>query len=426
MMTNRRGVGIIIASLAWVAVSSSGVFAENWSRFRGPDGQGISDAKGIPTVWSEQDYNWRITLPGSGHSSPVTWGEKVFITSADERAGRGFLLCLNPSNGAERWRREWDLSKYPLNSLNSFASSTPVADEDGVYVLWPAKDKTVLVALTLQGHERWTVELAGAHARHGKGSSLISVGKNIIVSHEQEPNNEGAMSRWLAIDRRTRHIIWHRTEAPVANASYSTPCVYQDKNGQDQLVFVSNAHGITGVDPNTGDTIWEAASVLPDRVVSSPVIAGTKIFATCGQGGRGQAMVAIEPKRVDQRYQAEIIYTLHDGKVVPYVPTSVVHDGLLFAFHDSGQISCLQCDTGQVLWSEKPAGRFYGSPICVNGVLYAITTKGEVVVLKADSTYTLLAVNSLGQGSHATPAVADGRLYLRTESQMISIGSKEP
>lgn len=411
--------------LMLVALCSTGlcsvVSAEDWPRFRGPRGQGISGATGIPTKWSERDYNWKIELPGIGHSSPVAWGGKIFVTCAEHRSRKGILLCVNVADGAERWRREQDLTKYPLNSLNSFASPTPALDADHVYVLWPGSETTVLAALTHEGREVWSVSLAGVHARHGQGSSPIVWGPHVIVAHEQERNNDGVTSQWLAIDRQTGEVKWRREEPGVANASYSTPCVYEDADGRSQLVFSSNAHGITSVDPQTGKVLWEVAQVLPARVVSSPVVAGDIVIGTCGEGGRGIRLTAVRPTRDGSAYKAAEVYGL-ESRVVPYVPTSVAYRGMLFAFHDGGVVSCLASDTGQVLWSEKPAGRFYGSPVCANGRLYGITIDGDVVVLAAEKEYELLAVNPLGEKSHATPAVADGRLLLRTLSHLISIG----
>ena len=400
---------------------AAGARAENWPRFRGPNGQGLSDAEGIPTKWSQADYAWKVALPGGGHGSPVVWEDKVFVTCADEKSRRGVLLCLNGADGSERWRREQDLTKYPINSLNSYASPTPAVDADCVYVLWPASDKTTLAALTHEGKVVWAVDLDGVHARHGKGSSPIVAGQYVIVSHEQERNNEGAKSQWLAVEKRTGEVKWRVEEPPVSNASYSTPCIRRDGGAGTQVVFTSNAHGITGVDLETGRIVWTVDSVLPDRVVSSPVLAGDLVIGTCGQGGRGKRFTAVRPTGSGAAVAATEVYGL-ETRVVPYVPTSVFYEGRVFTFHDNGVVSCLAGESGKVLWSEKPAGRFYGSPICVSGVLYAMTIDGDVVVLRAGPAYELLAVNPLGEKSHATPAVGGGRLVLRTFSHLISIG----
>ncbi len=414
-------VAAVPALLLILAVS---VRAENWPRFRGPNGQGISAAKTIPVKWSVQDYNWEIELPGGGHSSPVVWDDKVFVTSADDKTLKGTLLCVSASDGRERWRKEFSLNKVQMNTLNSYASATPALDADHVYLFWPGMNETTLAALTHAGREVWTIKLPGIHARHGTGSSPVVCGEYVIVTREQDQKSGGDVaSVWLAVNRKTGQIQWRYEHPENANSSYSTPCTYRDREGRDQLLFTSNSHGIAALDPATGRLLWKAPDALPARVVSSPVIAGAVVIATCGEGGRGIRLAAVRPSGDGASSTAAEVYALERG-IVSYVPTAVVHDGLLFLFHDQGTVSCLRAATGEVLWSEKPAGRYYGSPVCVDGKLYCITIDGDVVVLQAGPRYELLAANPLGEKSHATPAVADGRMYLRTYSHLISIGGK--
>jgi outer membrane protein assembly factor BamB len=409
-------------ALALVLLFAMSVWAqaENWPRFRGPNGQGISDATTIPVKWSDQDYKWKVALPGGGHSSPVVWDGKVFVTSGDDKTLQGVVLCLAAADGREQWRKQFELDKHPMNALNSYASATPALDADQVYVVWPGPAQARLIALTHEGREVWTVKLPGVKARHGAGSSPIVCGDDVIVSREQDKGND-LKSVWLAVDRKTGQVRWRYEHPQNANGSYSTPCILRDKGGREQLIFSSNSHGIAGVDPQTGSLLWETPAALPARVVSSPVLVDGLVIATCGEGSRGIRLAAVRPPDADSSAPAEV-YALDRG-IVPYVPISVVHDGLLFAFHDQGTVSCLRSGTGEVLWSEKPGGKFFGSPVCVGDKLYAITTEGNVVVLIAGPKYELLAVNSLGEKSHATPAVADGRLYLRTYSHLICIGA---
>lgn len=397
--------------------------ADSWPRFRGPNGQGISDAEAIPVKWSERDYNWKLELPGSGHSSPVVWGERVFVTCVDEKSLRGILLCVSASDGRELWRKECSLDKVPMNSLNSYASATPALDAEHVYLVWPGVEEVALLALTHDGREVWSVVLPGVHARHGAGSSPIVVGEYVIVSREHDvKSGVDLASVWLAVSRKDGQVRWRYEHPENANASYSTPCTYRDEQGREQLIFTSNSHGIAGIDAQSGSLLWKTQAALPARVVSSPVISDRIIVATCGEGGRGVRLAAVKPPSADTSDAAEV-YALERG-IASYVPTAVVHDGLLFLFHDQGTVSCLRGGTGEVLWSEKPAGRYYGSPVCIDGRLYCITVDGDVVVLQAGSVYELLAVNALGEKSHATPAVANGRMYLRTFSHLISIGGR--
>jgi outer membrane protein assembly factor BamB len=244
----------------------------------------------------------------------------------------------------------------------------------------------------------------------------------VVFTHEHWKGRKEYQSTWIALDRKTGQTLWTK-ERNNSEISYSTPCVYLPKNEKPQLIFTSWAHGISGVDPHTGNVIWEYQSALPARVVSSPVIAGDLIIGTCGKGGAGKQLSAVRAGSRDNSKKPELIYTC-TRKSAPYVPTPLAKDGLLFTYHDQGDVSCLRLESGELLWCEKPGGRFYGSPVWVNGLLYCINRAGDVVVLKAAPKYELLAINPLGEGSQATPAVAGGRMYLRTYSHLISIGNK--
>lgn len=395
---------------------------QEWTRFRGPNGQGISRAGTIPIKWTEKDYNWKVKLPGEGHSSPVVWKDRVFVTCGNEKDRSGTILALSVSDGRTLWQKRYVLGSYRKNSLNSYAAPTPAVDADCVYSLWPASDKTLLVAHDHNGREVFERTFDGIRSRHGAGGSPIVFEDIIVFAHEQEAGSSDAGSVWIAVDRKTGSTEWRLDRIKGPKMSYSTPCIYGDD--KPQLVFASHAHGITAVDPGTGVVMWEAKSTFADRVVSSPVIAGELIIATCGTGSSGKRLIAIQPAKADKNTQPKEVYRI-ENRTVPYVPISVALGELLFTFHDRGDISCLRSATGETLWREKPAGRFYGSPVCVDGKLYCITTAGEVVVLRAAPTYKLLAVNPLGEKSHATPAVADGKMYLRTLTHLISIGGKK-
>jgi len=143
------------------------------------------------------------------------------------------------------------------------------------------------------------------------------------------------------------------------------------------------------------------------------------VLGACGDGSAGKHIIAVKPTDEATPKGAYKI----TGSAASYVPTPLAADGLLFTCHDRGQISCLRAATGELLWQEKPAGRYYGSPVWVSGMLYIITTDGEVVVVKAAPKYELFGINPLDEGSQATPAVANGRMYLRTDSHLLSIGN---
>jgi outer membrane protein assembly factor BamB len=408
--------------LGLVVLFASVSAAQEWTRFRGPNGQGISRCKTIPVKWTQDDYNWKIKLPGGGHSSPVLWGDTVFVTCGDGETGGGVLLALRASDGGTLWRQDCAMGTYRMNKLNSYATATPAVDSDHVYTLWPAAEKIILAATDHDGGEIWRRTFGGHHSQHGSGTSPIVLDDIVVFTCEHEDSTKkDAKSFWIALDRRTGRTRWELQRQTGPKTSYSTPCLYSPAGGAAQLVFESQRHGMTGVDPRTGEIVWEVESAFPSRVVSSPVVADGLLIGSCGDGSSGKRLIAIRPGAVDKAILAKEVYSVEDG--APYVPTSIATGGLLFTFHDRGYVSCLRADTGERLWREKPDKKFYGSPVCVDGKLYCITTGGDVLVIKAAETYEPLARNPLGETSHATPAVAGGRMYLRTYSHLICIGA---
>ena len=386
----------------------SAVQGQQWTRFRGPNGQGISPPladRTIPLKWSEQDYNWKVKL-----LAPL------------ERTG-GILLALSTTDGRVLWREQYKLFPYRFHRDNSYATSTPVVDADRVYVLFQTNAETIIAALSHGGDELWQRKLSGMHTQFGAGTSPMLYDDLVVFTHEQWENDKGLEGRWIALDRATGQTRWTK-KRNNKQESYSTPCVYSPAGAEPQLIFTSEAHGITGVDPHSGETIWELQSVLPARAISSPVIAGDLLIGTCGKGGAGIQLSAVRPGSRDGSIKSSLAYT-RTGKPAPYVPTPLFKDGLLFTFHDQGDICCMRAGTGELLWCEKPAGRFYGSPVWVNGSLYCMDRAGAIVVIEAASTYKLQAINILGEPSQATPAIAEGKMYLRTYSHLISIGGKK-
>jgi outer membrane protein assembly factor BamB len=353
----------------------------------------------------------------------VLWGEKLFITSGDQKTTHSIIIALNALDGEVLWQKEYALSKYRPNKLNSFASATPTVDAENVYVLWTSPEQSILAALNHEGDEIWKHNFEGVRCQHGAGSSPIVVDDIVVFTHENESDGKDGKSAWIAVNRKTGQTKWALERKTSSKTSYSTPCIYSSKTGGPQLIFTSLAHGMTGVDPSTGTVIWEAGTVFISRVVSSPVIADGLLIGTCGDYGVGKRLIAIRPGTSDKSVRPTEAYKIENSSM-PYVPTSLAKDGLLFTFHDRGDVSCLRRATGEQLWQEKPAGRFFGSPVWADGKLYCITIDGDVVVVKAAETYELLAINPLGETSHSTPAIAGERIYLRTYSHLFSVGGK--
>ena len=424
---------VTLAAAALLLSATARAEEGEWSRFRGPNGTGISDAATVPVTWTDADYNWKITLPGTGHSSPVLWGNRIFLTCGNPEDARRIILCLNTAAGRTLWRREYPSETYDQHRDNSFATATPAADAAGLVLTWTTPEEILLVALDPDGREVWRRDFGPIVAAHGSGTSPVIVGDLVVLTNDQEDMNRMPWDRiigsrpvgkssLIAVDRKTGATRW-QLERRTALAAYSTPCLYRPDGGPAELIVTSTAHGITSVDPATGKVNWEVDKIFLDRCVGSPVTAAGLVLAGYGFGTRGSLYVAVRPASRAGGGGAAIAYQLK--KPVPLVPTPIVKDGRLFLWHDDGRVECRKVETGEEIWSERVGGSYYGSPVWVAGRLYCISRKGEVVVLAASDEFKVLGRVELGEPSYATPAVSGGVMYLRTLSRLFSLGGKK-
>ncbi len=390
-------------------------FAQEWSRFRGPNGTGHGHATAIPTQWSEADYNWRIRLPGGGHASPILWGNRIFLTGADET--RFFVFAVDGQDGEVLWRREYPHGEYNLHRFSSFASATCAADEARVYFTRQDGGRLFLCALTHEGRPVWELPLGQFESEHGSGHSPMVYGDLLILAFDQD-----LPGRLLAVDRATGRERWS-VARQAGKADYSVPSVYEQPGQRPVLLFNSLEDGIAGVDPDTGRIRWRTDDrVLRMRSISSPIEAAGLIFASCGSGGGGHYLIAVRPPP-NGSGRAEVAYDIRQS--APYVPTPVAHEGRVFLWSDGGIVTCIDPANGKVHWQERVGGNFFSSPVCIDGRLYGTSDTGEVVVLAAAGEFRLLARNRLGELSRATPAVANGNIYFRTWEHLISLGGSE-
>jgi outer membrane protein assembly factor BamB len=398
------------------SASSSESNSNQWTRFRGADGHGIDTTSLAPTTWEESDFSWNITLPGTGHASPVVWGDLIFVTSSDDESDKGYVMAIDEQNGELLWQKEIQVTDLTMHKDNNLAAPSPAVDESQVYVIWYSKELTSLAALRHDGSLQWQSEFGGIEARHGGGSSLALTDKYVIFTREQEEGSS-QNSSWLAVSKQTGKIAWELERESAARNSFSTPILVYNTNNHALLIFASEAHGFTAVDPETGEVIWERKSLLSHRVVASPLYANGMIIAC----RKGKAVVLdvdayINPVADTARY------TLPPN-LSPYVPTPIVVGDLLYLFLDNGSVACLVLATGEVLWKERPAGPIYGSPICVNGNLYCMTKAGKVIVIRAHATYELLGVHTLGDESFSTPVMSPSGMIFRTYSRLLMLNN---
>ncbi len=401
--------------------SAAPASAQEWTRFRGPNGTGLSPAANLPAKWTEADYNWKVALPGQGHSSPVLWGDKVFVMSADPATATRYVLCLSAADGSELWRREYPSETHRIHTRNTLGSCTPAVDAERVYVAWSTPAKLTLLALDHAGHDVWDLDLGPVVSEHGFGMSPMLYQDLVILSNSQqaeelEPGQQAGQSSMLAFEAKTGKLRWNQPRVS-SRVCFSTPCIHQPTGSPAELICTSTSDGFFSLDPLTGRENWKTPGTLTMRVVSSPLLAGGLVLGSVGSGGGGNTITAL---RLGGK--PEVAYTIKAN--ASYVPTLVAQDGLLFIFNDKGVVSCADVATGEILWRERLGRGFSGSPVIGDGKVYIIDDDGNVDVIAVAKGYQLLASNPLGEPSRSTPAIAGGRLYFRTLSHLISVGGK--
>ena len=393
--------------------------AQEWTRFRGENGAGVGKAD-LPDEWNEGDYNWKVELPGIGHSSPVLWGDRVFLMSADPDTAERYCLCIAAADGKILWNRKFASEPHHPARPQQLRSCTPCVDSERVYFAWSTPAKITLIAFDHEGKTAWEKDLGRWESQHGFGASPILYEDKLILFNSQQaeklkPGQRPGDSYMMAFDRKTGKEIW-KTERKSVNVCYSVPCIHKNADGKDELVTISTGDGVFALDPDSGKPLW-AIDEFSMRTVASPVIAGDLIIGSTGSGGGGNYVVAVKPGD-----KAEEVWRIKTA--ANYVPTPLYKDGLLFLWFDKGIVSCVDAASGKVHWRRRAGKAFSGSPVLVGDKMFGINEDGDVIVISATKEYKLLGEVPLGEASRSTPAVSGGRIYFRTYSHLFSLGGK--
>lgn len=394
------------------------VHAQNWERFRGPNGSGISDVKSIPTSWTTAEYNWKVELPGVGHGSPVVWGKKLFVNCANDDGSTRIVQCRSTTSGELLWEQEFESSSHKTHKFNSFATSTPCVDERRVYVSWGTPKELAIIALTHDGDIAWEARnLATVPGGHGFGTSPVVYGELVVIA-----NDTARESSLIALHRETGELAW---QAPRRGGrlNFATPCLFTSSATPDLLIFSAWPIGVTALDAATGKLAWEIESYdtsKGQRAVASPIVYKNLVLANCAFANNPKHLVVLKPSATSVTETFRI-----DHSSVPHIPTLLADDGLLYAWADKGICTCYEIESGKKVWQKRVGGNYFSSPVCVNGFLYAIDADGHCVVIKTGREYQEVARMDLGEATRATPAIADGQMFLRTFSHLIAIGGKQ-
>lgn len=431
----RYGYGVVALAVA-LACFVGQARAENWSAWRGPRGDGSSLESGLPLKWSATEgVAWRTPIDGKGASTPVVWGDKVFITSntgefpvskgptmigkveapIENDAAHGakfFVRAYSTANGAEAWTQEVPGRLLtPTHRKHAMASPSCVADDERVYVWFGTG---VLTAFDHAGTKIWSRDLAADYAPfailYGHGSSPVLYNDKLILLCEHD-----IQSYILAVNKRTGETLYKADQEK--RKSYSTPLLIQ---GPSRMEMVVNSNlRVDGFDPETGANLWKAGGLMPAEV-PSPIFANGIIYTT--GGFKNPPIMAVRPGGEGDVTPTHVVWRTASG--AGYVPSPVWAGGAIFLVNDEGIAKRFDPATGENTWKERLAGSFSSSPVATaDGRIYTMNDDGETFVLDATGPdFKVLANNPLGETSLASPAVSGGSIYLRTEKALYRIG----
>lgn len=392
------------------------VSAQEWTRFRGPGGNGASPAAGFPDSFTAKDFSWQADLPGPGISSPVLWGNRLFLTSEAEEAGHRMVLAFDAASGKELWRVKDTFSTHGKHQFNSFASSTPCVDADRLYLAWTSAGNMKAQALSHEGKTLWSTDLGAYAEEHGSGSSPVLAGGVLVVSKD----NAGGDSFIAGLKPSDGSVVW-KHPCQSARTPFATPLAVRLPNGTDAVIVAGNPAALTCLKASDGKVLWQVEVSSPtDRPVASPTLSGDICFLSMGQGGGGKISLAVritDPK-------PEIIWQNRKG--LPYVPSPVGAGNRFYVLNDGGVLSCLRAEDGSEVYHERVfSDKAYSSPVLVGDRLFCVGRSGQVAVIAAGDTFKKLGEGQLGEATDATPAIAGGRLFFRTRTHLMCLPASE-
>ena len=404
----------LFAYLAYLIFLTSSLHAQenNWSRFRGPNGSGVVSDSAFSMPFNAKQPVWRTETSGVGNSSPVTFQDRLFITSADTDSGQRFLHCINLMTGNQEWSQSVKFTPFKANKRNGFASSTPSVDKKHVYVLWQSPEQTSLIAYEHSGELVWERQLGPFGAGPGAATSPIVDNGIVYLCLDQEKYD----SRLMAIDGDTGKTIW-ATKRETQRTGYSTPCVFPHPKGK-QVVFSHSYEGVVGVDARTGEILWQE---LPfgdhsQRAIGSPVTDGEILAAASGftSGIKNLTVLTVGAEPTSVKELARLT------RNVPHCPTPIVFEDHLYLCTDKGILSCVLAQTGKSVWAIRIGGEYYSSPICVNRTIICCDRDGNVRYVPASPSKPTFKTIETGLNITATPAIAGGMILFRSGNTVIA------
>jgi outer membrane protein assembly factor BamB len=418
---NRRVLPVLIVCLL---VFSPCAVAGNWPQWRGPALNGVSDEKNLPVRWSAtENVAWKLPLPGLSGSTPVVWGERVFLSVAEGDALA--LWCVDRTKGAAVWKRPLGGGNVKMRKHN-MSSPSPVTDGRAVWVM---TGTGVLKAFDFAGRELWSRDVQKEYGEFGLNWGYASsplLHEDALYIQVLHGMNTDDPSYVMRLDKRTGKTVW-KVERPTdavreSPDSYTTPALL--RHGKTTEIVVTGGDYVTGHDIATGKELWRAGGLNPDRnpfyrVVASPVVYDGIVYAPTRvkplqafrAGGRGDVT------------KTHLVWSTPNG---PDVPTPVTDGKYFYVVNDRGVVYCFDAKTGAEVYGQQRLrpGTYSGSPVLADGKIYVTNEDGVTSVFRAGPKFELLAENDLGEYCLSSPAVSDGQIFLRTSGHLYCVGKR--
>jgi outer membrane protein assembly factor BamB len=430
---------ILLAVFSLVTFSSA--HAENWPQWRGPEGNSVSLEQNLPLFWSETSgVIWKTELPEWGTSTPAIWGDAIFVTSQQE--DKLLLQRLDKKTGKILWTQEVGTTEtvrqaekrtvQKFHQLHNNASPSPVTDGELVIVHFGNGD---LAAYDFAGKQLWHHNLQKEYGSYsiwwGHANSPVLVGDLVVSVCMQDSlddvGDKQAPSYLVAHDKRTGVEKWKSMRMTKAKAeecdSYTTPVLYQTPKRLE--LIVSGADTVDAYDPATGKQLWYLPGLAKGRTITGPVIGNGMVYATRGMRGDLMAVKVGGQGELTSRAVA-----WKHSESTPDSSSPVLWKHLLFTVADNGVAQCYDAITGHLKWKQRVQGNYKASPLAAEGRIYFLNMKGLCTVVSASDRFDKLAENQIGDPANnplgcetsASPAVSDGRIYLRTRQALYCIG----
>jgi outer membrane protein assembly factor BamB len=422
------------------AASAVTMSAENWPQWRGPGSQGISQETKLPAEWAPgKNIAWKVALPGNGHSSPVIWGDRIFLTTAIEGETLPNAKPAIHIQGGQEWKHPdsvagdkkhtlkvlaldaktgktiWEQTAYEgavfdnRHKQSSYASPTAATDGQLVFAYFGPEG---LYAYDFAGALKWKVVQPFKTLGLGTGASPVLYQNTVIIQRDEDNGEESFL---IAYDKQTGKEVWKTKRTDII--SWGTP-VLVAVDGKTELV-AAGSRNIVGYDPATGTELWRTKGVA-SNAIHTPLVGNGLVIVTAGFPVK--KVIAIRPGAVAPDKRVAWEYARGTG----YVLSNILYGEYVYLLTDNGIVTCIDAATGQVKYEggRPPVpSHFMGSPVAFNGMIAMTSEEGDTFMLKAGPTHEIIRTNSLDEPVYSSPAIANGRIYIRGEKNLYAIGN---